>query len=79
MFGEPDAIISDSLNHASIIDGVRLCKAKRFRYEHNNMEDLEARLKEAQEARSRIIVTDGSFSMDGTIAQLDKIVELLKI
>ena len=76
LFGEPDAVISDSLNHASIIDGVRLCKAKRFRYEHNNMEDLEARLKEAQEARSRIIVTDGSFSMDGTIAQLDKIVEL---
>ncbi|RYY09756.1 MAG: glycine C-acetyltransferase, partial [Chitinophagaceae bacterium] len=76
LFGEPDAIISDSLNHASIIDGVRLCKAKRFRYEHNNMEDLEARLKEAQEARSRIIVTDGSFSMDGTIAQLDKIVDL---
>ena len=76
LFGEPDAIISDSLNHASIIDGVRLCKAKRFRYEHNNMEDLEARLKEAQEARGRIIVTDGSFSMDGTIAQLDKIVLL---
>ncbi|RYY29978.1 MAG: glycine C-acetyltransferase [Chitinophagaceae bacterium] len=76
LFGEADAIISDALNHASIIDGVRLCKAKRFRYEHNNMEDLEARLKEAQEARSRIIVTDGSFSMDGTIAQLDKIVEL---
>jgi len=76
LFGEPDAVISDSLNHASIIDGVRLCKAKRLRYEHNNMEDLEARLKEAQEARSRIIVTDGSFSMDGTIAQLDKIVEL---
>ncbi|MHA4843267.1 glycine C-acetyltransferase [Flavitalea antarctica] len=76
LFGEPDAIISDALNHASIIDGVRLCKAKRFRYEHNNMEDLEARLKEAQEARSRVIVTDGSFSMDGTIAQLDKIVDL---
>ncbi len=76
LFGEADAIISDALNHASIIDGVRLCKAKRFRYEHNNMEDLEARLKEAQEARSRIIVTDGSFSMDGTIAQLDKIVDL---
>jgi glycine C-acetyltransferase len=76
LFGESDAIISDALNHASIIDGVRLCKARRFRYEHNNMEDLEARLLEAQEARSRIIVTDGSFSMDGTIAQLDKIVEL---
>jgi len=76
LFNEQDAIISDALNHASIIDGVRLCKAKRFRYEHNNMEDLEARLKEAREARSRIIVTDGSFSMDGTIAQLDKIVVL---
>src|SRR5687767_12876413 len=76
LFGEPDAIISDALNHASIIDGVRLCKAKRFRYEHNDMDDLEAKLTEAQEARSRIIVTDGSFSMDGTIARLDKIVEL---
>jgi len=76
LFGEEDAIISDALNHASIIDGVRLCKAKRFRYEHNNMDDLEAKLKEAAGCRSRIIVTDGSFSMDGTIAQLDKIVEL---
>ncbi|WP_407523740.1 glycine C-acetyltransferase [Lacibacter sp. MH-610] len=76
LFGEQDAIISDALNHASIIDGVRLCKAQRYRYEHNNMEDLEAKLKEASGARSRIIVTDGSFSMDGTIAQLDKIVEL---
>jgi len=76
LFGEEDAIISDALNHASIIDGVRLCKAKRFRYEHNNMGDLEAKLKEAADCRSRIIVTDGSFSMDGTIAQLDKIVEL---
>ena len=76
LFGEEDAIISDALNHASIIDGVRLCKAKRFRYEHNNMDDLEAQLKEAAGCRSRIIVTDGSFSMDGTIAQLDKIVEL---
>jgi glycine C-acetyltransferase len=76
LFGEEDAIISDALNHASIIDGVRLCKAQRFRYEHNNMEDLEAKLKEAAGCRSRIIVTDGSFSMDGTIAQLDKIVEL---
>jgi len=73
LFGEEDAIISDALNHASIIDGVRLCKAKRFRYEHNNMNDLEAKLIETEEARSRIIVTDGSFSMDGTIAQLDKI------
>lgn len=76
LFGEEDAIISDALNHASIIDGVRLCKAKRFRYEHNNMQDLEAKLIEAEEARSRIIVTDGSFSMDGTIAQLDKICAL---
>ncbi|RYY55473.1 MAG: glycine C-acetyltransferase [Chitinophagaceae bacterium] len=76
LFGEQDAIISDSLNHASIIDGVRLCKAKRFRYEHNNMADLEKQLQDAADSRSRIIVTDGSFSMDGTIAQLDKIVEL---
>lgn len=76
LFGEQDAIISDALNHASIIDGVRLCKAQRFRYEHNNMADLEAKLQEAVGARNRIIVTDGSFSMDGTIAQLDKIVEL---
>ncbi len=76
LFGENDAIISDALNHASIIDGVRLCKAQRFRYEHNNMEDLENKLKESKDLRSRIIVTDGSFSMDGTIAQLDKIVAL---
>lgn len=76
LFNEQDAIISDALNHASIIDGVRLCKAQRFRYEHNNMDDLEAKLKEAAGCRSRIIVTDGSFSMDGTIAQLDKIVAL---
>ncbi|WP_423737066.1 glycine C-acetyltransferase [Chitinophaga caseinilytica] len=76
LFGEQDAIISDALNHASIIDGVRLCKAQRFRYEHNNMADLEAKLQEAKGARSRIIVTDGSFSMDGTIAQLDKICDL---
>lgn len=76
LFGEQDAIISDALNHASIIDGVRLCKALRFRYEHNNMADLEAKLIEAAGARNRVIVTDGSFSMDGTIAQLDKIVEL---
>ncbi|MBM3159673.1 MAG: aminotransferase class I/II-fold pyridoxal phosphate-dependent enzyme, partial [Bacteroidetes bacterium] len=68
--------ISDALNHASIIDGVRLCKAQRFRYEHNNMEDLERKLQEAASCRSRIIITDGSFSMDGTIAQLDKIVAL---
>lgn len=76
LFNEEDAIISDALNHASIIDGVRLCKAQRFRYEHNNMDDLEAKLKETASLRSRIIVTDGSFSMDGTIAQLDKIVAL---
>ncbi|MEQ1514837.1 MAG: glycine C-acetyltransferase [Lysobacteraceae bacterium] len=73
LFNEQDAIISDTLNHASIIDGVRLCKAQRYRYEHNNMQDLEAKLIESKELRSRIIVTDGSFSMDGTIAQLDKI------
>ena len=76
LFNEQDAIISDALNHASIIDGVRLCKAQRFRYEHNNMADLEAKLQEAASCRSRIIVTDGSFSMDGTIAQLDKICDL---
>jgi glycine C-acetyltransferase len=76
LFNEEDAIISDALNHASIIDGVRLCKAQRFRYEHNNMADLEAKLQESASLRSRIIVTDGSFSMDGTIAQLDKICDL---
>ena len=76
LFGEQDAIISDSLNHASIIDGIRLCKAQRFRYEHNSMEDLENKLKESTAQRSRIIVTDGSFSMDGTIAQLDVICDL---
>ena len=76
LFGEEDAIISDALNHASVIDGVRLCKAQRFRYAHNNMEDLESKLKESARLRSRIIATDGSFSMDGTIAQLDKICDL---
>ena len=76
LFGEEDAIISDALNHASIIDGVRLCKAQRYRYEHNNMDDLENKLRETQHLRSRIIVSDGSFSMDGTIAQLDKICDL---
>src|SRR5205085_172277 len=76
LFGEPDAIISDELNHASIIDGVRLCKAQRFRYKHNDMNDLEAKLKESSGARNRVVVTDGSFSMDGTIAQLDKICDL---
>jgi glycine C-acetyltransferase len=76
LFNEQDAIISDALNHASIIDGVRLCKAQRFRYEHNNMEDLEAKLIASASCRSRIIVTDGSFSMDGTIARLDAICDL---
>ena len=76
LFNEQDAIISDALNHASIIDGVRLCKAQRYRYEHNNMDDLEAKLQETKDLRSRIIVTDGAFSMDGTIAQLDKICDL---
>ncbi len=78
LFNEQDAIISDSLNHASIIDGVRLCKAQRYRYVHNDMADLEKQLQDAQAkgSRHRIIVTDGSFSMDGTIAQLDKICDL---
>ena len=76
LFNEEDAIISDELNHASIIDGVRLCKAQRLRYKNNDMADLEAKLQEAQGARNRIIVTDGVFSMDGTIAQLDKICDL---
>jgi len=76
LFNEQDAIISDALNHASIIDGVRLSKAQRYRYEHNNMEDLEEKLSSSQQLRSRVIVTDGSFSMDGTIAQLDKICNL---
>lgn len=78
ILGAEDAIISDALNHASIIDGVRLCKAMRFRYKHNDMADLEAQLQaaDAQGAQQKIIVTDGVFSMDGTIAQLDKIVEL---
>jgi len=76
LFQEQDAIISDALNHASIIDGVRLCKAQRFRFEHNNMADLELKLQEAAGCRSRVIVTDGSFSMDGTIAQLNKICDL---
>ena len=76
LFGPEDAIISDELNHASIIDGIRLCKASRHRYLHNNMEDLEEKLKETQNSRARIIVTDGVFSMDGTIAQLDIICDL---
>ena len=76
LFNDQDAIISDALNHASIIDWIRLCKAKRFRYQHNDMEDLELQLKNAKDCRNKIIVTDGVFSMDGTIAQLDKICEL---
>lgn len=76
LFNDQDALISDELNHASIIDGVRLCKAQRYRYKHNDMGELEARLKETQHLRSRIIITDGVFSMDGTIAQLDKIAAL---
>lgn len=76
LFGPEDAIISDSLNHASIIDGVRLCKAKRYRYANANMEELEKCLQEAQEQRFRIIVTDGVFSMDGNVAPMDKICDL---
>jgi glycine C-acetyltransferase len=76
LFNDQDAIISDAFNHASIIDGVRLCKAQRFRYEHNNMQDLETKLKESAGLRNRVIVTDGAFSMDGTIAQLDVICDL---
>jgi glycine C-acetyltransferase len=78
LFGEEDAIVSDSLNHASIIDGVRLCKAKRYRYQNNDMADLEQQLQQARKdgARNIIIVTDGVFSMDGYVAQLDKIVAL---
>jgi glycine C-acetyltransferase len=76
LFSKEDAIISDSLNHASIIDGVRLCKAERYRYKNNDMSDLEAQLIESQAQRNRVIVTDGVFSMDGYIAQLDKICDL---
>ena len=76
LLGENDAIISDELNHASLIDGIRLCKAKRFRYKHNDLEDLEKQLKDAQGSRRILIVTDGVFSMDGTIARLDKICDL---
>jgi glycine C-acetyltransferase len=78
LFGEEDAIISDSLNHASIIDGVRLCKAQRYRYANADMADLEEQLKKAQTNRFRIIVTDGVFSMDGNVAPVDKICELAK-
>jgi glycine C-acetyltransferase len=76
LLGEQDAIISDELNHASIIDGIRLCKAQRYRYKHNDMNDLETQLKAASGARRKLIATDGAFSMDGTIAQLDKICDL---
>ena len=76
LFSAEDAIISDELNHASIIDGVRLCKAKRYRYKNNDMESLEEQLKLSQDQRNRIIVTDGVFSMDGYLAQLDKICDL---
>jgi glycine C-acetyltransferase len=76
LFNDQDAIISDELNHASIIDGIRLCKAQRLRYKHNDMAELERCLQETQSLRHRIIVTDGVFSMDGTIAQLDKICDL---
>lgn len=78
LFNDQDAIISDELNHASIIDGVRLCKAHRYRYKHNDMADLESQLKASSDKRFRVIVTDGVFSMDGTIAQLDKICDLAK-
>jgi len=76
LLGEQDAIISDALNHASIIDGIRLCKADRHRYENNNLDDLETKLKATQDKRIRMIATDGVFSMDGTIAQLDQICAL---
>ena len=76
LFTEEDAIISDALNHASIIDGIRLCKAQRYRYQHSDMQDLEEQLKLAQAQRFRIIVTDGVFSMDGDIAKMDKICDL---
>jgi len=78
LFGEEDAIISDSLNHASIIDGVRLCKAQRYRYSNADMTDLEEKLKESQAQRFRIIVTDGVFSMDGNVAPMDQIINLAK-
>ena len=76
LLGKEDAIISDALNHASIIDGIRLCKAQRYRFEHSNMEDLEAKLKESSSARRRLIATDGVFSMDGDIAKLNEICDL---
>src|SRR4029434_2925305 len=73
---DKDAVISDELNHASIIDGIRLCKAQRFRYKHNDMPDLEAQLRAAKDAKVKLIATDGCFSMDGTIANLAEIVDL---
>ncbi|MBI4718316.1 MAG: glycine C-acetyltransferase [Planctomycetes bacterium] len=76
LLGEQDAIITDQLNHASIIDGIRLCKARRSIYAHNDMADLEAKLQEARGARYRMIATDGAFSMDGTVAQIDRICDL---
>src|SRR5208282_3905867 len=76
LLGEQDAIISDELNHASIIDGIRLCKAQRFRYGNNDMSDLQAKLREAKACRFRLIATDGVFSMDGTLANLPAICEL---
>src|SRR5690606_34558177 len=79
LLSEEDAIISDSLNHASIIDGIRLCKAKRFRYANNDMDDLEAKLEEAKGSRRIMIATDGVFSMDGIIAQVDKVVALAEM
>src|SRR6202000_2958611 len=76
LLGAEDAIISDALNHASIIDGIRLCKAQRYRYANSDMDELEAQLKAAQGARRRMIATDGVFSMDGYVAKLDQIWEL---
>lgn len=76
LLGEQDAVISDELNHASIIDGIRLCKAKRFRYKNNNMEDLRAKLEEAKDYRIKLIATDGVFSMDGIVADLKNICDL---
>jgi glycine C-acetyltransferase len=78
LLDEQDAVISDALNHASIIDGIRLCKAKRYRYRHADMEDLEAQLRQAKDARTRLIATDGVFSMDGDIAPLERITELAR-
>ena len=76
LLSEKDAVISDELNHASIIDGIRLCKAQRYRYKHSDMADLEAQLRAATDTRFRLIATDGCFSMDGTIANLEDIVDL---